>query len=461
MDPGEGYCEQKTFVVPYLEYAVFIPIFLVLQLLLLIYTIHKEYKKEKYLQDVSIVVRFSFIALQLSGIYWSIIDLLRFVIDPQQGLMQNNEALCSIVAYSPKIIVIIYYGVYLHQIFYRLDVSFKHSALELSKTSKVSLSCLLYIPMTAIPVTFFIFSSKRCIWVWSPVDFPQWKHMAFCDVPITGIGGLIITTGILWVCIANLIFGAVFAHKLRTMLSARQRRGSGHSATSIHTFKLKSVMIKNTILVCFASLSTLVNWIGWWTLAAPNGLGATLLYFDIFINMMLVSLMFRYNETYYKKLCSCCIKKCFEDCDKAYNQKSEDKIRYQLELYFKNADLNKVMDRPYHSSSPATKKPKLHIAGNSIYLTKVDSNSVANSNSSSNYSSEYPQSVGLEMAKKSTDFASNSARNSITAKSPSNQITPAPTPKATPANSMEFPPLSAIDKSDTPSSMNPIDKKTK
>lgn len=212
---GQGYCEQKTFVVPYLEYVVFIPIFLTLQLLLLFNTIHKEYKKKKYLQDVSSVVRFSFITLQLSGIYWSIIDFLRFVVDPHQNIMQNNSVLCNIVAYSPKIIVIIYYGTYLHGIFYRLDVSFKDSALQLSKITKTSLSCLLYIPMFIIPITFFIFSSKRCLWSWTPSDFPQWKNMAFCDIPITGIGGIIVTTGMIWVCIANLTFGAVFAYKLR------------------------------------------------------------------------------------------------------------------------------------------------------------------------------------------------------------------------------------------------------
>lgn len=240
----------------------------------------------------------------------------------------------------------------------------------------------------------------------------------------------------------------IYTHKI---LRSRQRRNSGHSATSIQTFQLKTVMIKNTILVCFASASTLCNWIGWWTIAAPNGGGATLLYFDIFINMTLVALMFRYNETYYKKLCSCCIKKCFKDCDRAYNQKNEDKIRYQLELYFKNADLNKVTDRPYHSSSPARKNPKLFIGQHSIYLSKVDSNSVANSKTSINYSSD--------------DIIKSPSNKSTSTEFISHQITPAPTPKAEQEDivtSMKFPPLnSSTDKSNTPTSINTIDKKTK
>jgi len=376
---------EAPFNAPYLEYVVFIPICLVLQLVLLLNTIHKECSKKIYLKGISPVIRISFITLQLIGIYWSLIDLLRFVIDPHTDLMQSNHVLCSVVAYSPKIIVIIYYGIYLHHVFYRLDVTFKNSCLELSKTSKLVLSFVLYIPLISMPTLYLVFLSPKCVWTWHPRDFPQWSHMAFCDAPITHqFAGVVISIGIVWVCLGNLLFGTIFSIKLKKMLRARE------GPEAIHTFKIKAVMVKNTILVSCASLFTLCNWIGWVVVAAPSGLGSTLLYLDVLLNVVLVSLMFKYNEKYYKLLCRCCIRKCLTEFDKTFNEKPA-VMKQQLERYLGNVEVSKSTLTP----SKVVCKPQIPKRTASTTITRrsapqrldsvdsVDSSSVNTPNSPS------------------------------------------------------------------------------
>merc|ERR1719242_2679998 len=123
--------DVDTFTGPYLEFAIAIPLFLILQLVLLSHSIHQE-RSNPNQQRISFKLRILYIALQLVGIYWTILDAFRLLIDPVTTSPRSSDVICHIMAYSPKIIPAPYYLLYLLQILLRLESSFRGSFLQLS-----------------------------------------------------------------------------------------------------------------------------------------------------------------------------------------------------------------------------------------------------------------------------------------------------------------------------------------
>eukprot|EP01083_Nonionella_stella_P159853 521919_1 len=121
--PGSIYAISNLvpYIAPYLEYAISIPIVIVLQSALLIHTIYQEYTK---CNELRLALRILYIAIQVMGLYYTLMECVRFVIDPFIPLLRINHS-CSFSGYSSKIMPSLYYGVYLYQILLRLQGSFK------------------------------------------------------------------------------------------------------------------------------------------------------------------------------------------------------------------------------------------------------------------------------------------------------------------------------------------------
>ena len=88
-------------------------------------------------------------------------------------------------------------------------------------------------------------------------------------------------------------------------------------------------MVKNSILT-LVGISTLTNWLLF--VASQSFTGGNGIFPSLdFINCVVIALMFRYNERYYKKCCKCCIVLCFMDCDRAHNHgdQAELKVKQQ------------------------------------------------------------------------------------------------------------------------------------
>jgi len=69
-------------------------------------------------------------------------------------------------------------------------------------------------------------------------------------------------------------------------------------------------------------------------------IGITLLHFDVWLNCLLLALMFRYNDGYYKKLCHCCIWCCFRNCHKTFNKNDKTELLSQRERISRYLELN-------------------------------------------------------------------------------------------------------------------------
>eukprot|EP01084_Bolivina_argentea_P103281 185021_1 len=317
-----GTCEWDNFQGYYLEFAITLPICIMLQLILFANSIYYEYRNQKKSGPKKTVMklrlRLTFIFLQLSGLYFTIVELFRFVIDPPTSTLQNS-IFCDILAYSPKLITAIYYGCYAYHILLRLELSFKGSYLALSKRTIILLSCITGIPCILFPILILIFSPSPCLWTWTPTDIN--KQFSFCAYRNYGIVNIFILLGIVYAVAMNITFSIMFTVKLKQLLSRNEDKKT--------SFKLKSLVVKNSILTLFGCVSTLLNYILWIALSPSTGVGAFLLYIDVYVNCLVLALMFKYNENYYKKFCKCCIVHCFMRVDKTYDQLNVNEVEKQ------------------------------------------------------------------------------------------------------------------------------------
>ena len=248
------YCEFEPFYTPYIELTASLITFLLLQIWLLIHTCYYEfraYKKKRDLQSTKLSIRVSFIILQLCSLYWLLVDFIRMVIDPWFNFLPKHEFACSWLSYSPKVICIIYLSAWLHQIALRLQLSFKGSHLAVTKKQWTWLILLIFFPAVSFPVSFFVtingpYAQDPCLYIWEPIDINV-TDFAICDYNIwEGAIYYIVALGIMWNVAANVIIGFIFTLKLKKVLAMTS---SGQDKKS--SFKLKSLIIKNTILTAF------------------------------------------------------------------------------------------------------------------------------------------------------------------------------------------------------------------
>eukprot|EP01084_Bolivina_argentea_P029656 55065_1 len=323
-------CKTDEFKAAFLEFGISIPVFIILQLTLLFNTIYHEYiqRNDTKYQSISLKLRVLFIVLQLIGLFWTIVDLFGFVIDPFTLMLRDNTG-CDLTAYSPQIVPILYYGIYLYQVLLRLELSFADSFLALTKRSTIVLASFILIPLTIIPILHFILNRKNtaCIQLWKPMDFPHLytqssNTFAFCYGQLGAASTLIVVIGILWVASSNIIFGVIFSIKLHKLLS----KNEGNETTK---FRFKTLVLKNTIVSISGSISTIACWMLWIFMIQIDyklGFGALFLYLDLFVNCMCIGLMFKYNEKWYKRICKCFILMCFNKCDKTRHKMSEHEV---------------------------------------------------------------------------------------------------------------------------------------
>lgn len=63
---------------------------------------------------------------------------------------------------------------------------------------------------------------------------------------------------------------------------------------------------------------------------------------DLFLNCLMIGLMFKYNEKYYKKCCRCCILLCFIKCDKSRSRPKRREIMTYIDSWNEEIDISKL-----------------------------------------------------------------------------------------------------------------------
>jgi len=182
----------------------------------------------------------------------------------------------------------------------RLKGSFEGSMYALSKRTYIFLLMLVIIPCVIAIVVYGTLTSSPCIQLWTPLDFPDWNKnndWGFCRYPTSTTVFLILRVGVIYIAGVNILFGTMFVIKLKRILKVQD----GQITKS--TKKFKDIMTKNTLLTLVAVTSTLVCFF----IFIPAQ-WAFFVYLDRFVNSLIITLMFGYNNKRYKKLCKCCIR---------------------------------------------------------------------------------------------------------------------------------------------------------
>lgn len=113
----------ETLHMRFFELCISLIIFMILQLLWLGRTVYFEYrlyKKNGKRKNSSITI--TYIILQFCGFYFTLIDFLRFVVNPFANFIGDDPFVCSVIAYSPKIITTFYFAVYVLHAFLRYSL---------------------------------------------------------------------------------------------------------------------------------------------------------------------------------------------------------------------------------------------------------------------------------------------------------------------------------------------------
>eukprot|EP01084_Bolivina_argentea_P194130 333042_1 len=329
---------------PFLELAILMPILLIILLTMLSITLYNEYTKrnDPTFTKVTKKLRIPYIALQLIALYWLIIDFIRLTIDPLTSTPQQqaNSIGCDLMAWSPKILPLIYYFTYLYQVLLRLELSFKGSFLAFNKRTIFILSLCIFVPLGLLPPFFFIANKNQstCIGHWKPMDFSSMHKennpLTYCGLEISSIGNIILILGVLLVTTANIVFGLMFSIRLKKLLSMNK----GNKNIS---FKFKGLIIKNSILTLCGTISTVLSYMIWIALAmSGHGVGASLLYADLIVNCVVIGLMFNYNDKAYKKLCSYCIRLCLTTLDQSAHKMKESDVSGYIKGEIDLSDVN-------------------------------------------------------------------------------------------------------------------------
>ena len=292
-------CETKVVNDPlatWVDFAIPIPLCIILHIILFIHgNINVRHLKK---HNVVWTIPFLFTVLQLLAIIMDINEFFRLVIGSRWYIYWfNNPIYCYISSVLSRILTPIFYMVLLNILIIRLKISFEDSMFALS-------NCLYRIMMTGtyfFGIMFMIVvltGNPPCIREYYANDIKQ--TLFFCRVNIEGSRAMFIYFGFLSIVTYNVVLGYLFVNKLRKVIN--HSNAVHHS--SRQNLKIQHVMIKNTVLMIFTSLSTLLAY-----LMYTNVNGTTfLLYFDYLFNCIMIALMYNYNDKHYQCCCKLCIK---------------------------------------------------------------------------------------------------------------------------------------------------------
>lgn len=198
-----------------------------------------------------------YFALQIVALYWLIVDLFRFSIDPFTQILQNS-VFCKIAAYSLNYLPGIYYGLFLSQILHRLVTSFKGSYLELPQWCIYTLFCMvLLVPIVSTVSLIIDNGDLECIKQWNPSDMD--RTIEFCVVPPDSLLAYkyhIVPIVVVLINALNICFGVIFTVKLREFMSSTISDDSRDSRSQKERFKFEALVVKNQILTIVGIVST-------------------------------------------------------------------------------------------------------------------------------------------------------------------------------------------------------------
>eukprot|EP01083_Nonionella_stella_P019395 53904_1 len=190
---------------------------------------------------------------------------------------------------------------------YRLDATFKNSAMELSRTHVTTLLVITFGTYFVMVVLVFVFQKgavKHTPFAWS-MKRQDYKWIIICD----GEFSIGIEPTLRWllqaiVIVGNTYYGLIFYKKLYDLLIFMQSQQDQRTPQSNNLQGIVKLMNKQATLIMVSTISTSVLWSLANVLHYFGSFLQVLIYLDITINCFCLFLMFSWNHALYKKLCA-------------------------------------------------------------------------------------------------------------------------------------------------------------
>ena len=271
---------------------------IILQLLLLLNTcLHF-----RDLAKIPTQIKISIFIIQIIGLLWFIHDLFKEGIISHFGsILVNNYWLCFLTGYGDKVFPFLFTGMLILQLLLRLKLTFQDTAHALTTFRFRLLFMMSVSPFSVFLALWLIYLSPPCWVEWEPADYEHTLHACVTSYHSSMVAKSVAYIGILWVLITNVCFGLLFSIKLNQVVNA-MRMMANNCSTNKRLNGVKHVMLKNTILTIAISISTLIAYIGFFIHPVLD----VLIYIDIFLNCLFLTLMFKYNDYIYGRIFKIC-----------------------------------------------------------------------------------------------------------------------------------------------------------
>lgn len=281
----------------------FTALFVFVQLLLLIHSLHIEWSKrnDPNFQILSTQSRLGYIILQCLALYWTTSDLVRYIIDPLESFLPNTIG-CVVLTYSTKLIPSLFYMVYLYLVLLRLQ-NLDGTYLNTSKCTIVTLRIFICSLMGFQIAYLCIDDDPVCLYPLHPSDMD--RELFYCELMPTTNRAYLLLVGITVIALLNMVMGVLFTRKLQQVVHLMEDNQHVN-------LQLRKIVVQNTILIATGSISTLACYVLWFMFPIPTGFW---LYLDLIVNCIVIGLSFPHNRKWYKRLCGCCIKCCWKKFD--------------------------------------------------------------------------------------------------------------------------------------------------
>ena len=171
-------------------------------------------------------------------------------------------------------------------------------------------------------------SQSVCVREWAAPDLGH--DLQCCDFQVTTSRSYeFVGEGtVAWVAATNVCLAMLFSVKLTKLLTLQ---GDSNEHLKL---EFKALIIRNHILTVSGLVSTLSCYATWYFVGEK-----TLVHLDLFVNSLVVGLMYRYNKKYYKYLCRPCILLCLRKCDR-----TPSKLTKQKSLEFVKGNLEQTIE---------------------------------------------------------------------------------------------------------------------
>lgn len=300
-------CESDGWEGSYWKYVISLPIFIILQVLLLLNSCLYCKKLRKIPKRISI----SLYLTQILGLSWFLTDFMKHVVFAHSKSAIHNPIYCVLTAFGDKCFPILFTAASVSQILFRLHITFKNSAHSISSINNILLFSFFVVPFGVFVILFLIFMDGPCVQVWSPSDNPGINDLICSAGWYTHIVSRISTyLAFGLVLIANIFFGLLFSFKLNKLIksidetSDNKRPKSPMRKATDPSIGLRKIMTKNTILTVSIAVVKLVSYTIFFTSGTYSDIAV---YLDINLNTLFLSLMFKFNDKwFYKYICKIC-----------------------------------------------------------------------------------------------------------------------------------------------------------